>query len=223
MKCYLLSTNDSTSKKLFDSLPRENIDWHWITNKDDVYTCDGADYIFVFRWPYIIDEEVLCTQNFIGFHTSNLPDGRGGSPLHNQIMDGVVETKINAIKLVKEVDAGPIYLSVPITLQGTISDIWSTLAHVAPGMIKKIIKEKVIPKDQPAGSFLRYKRRKNNCVDQEDVDSLEKALRFIQMLDGENYPKAFLNTEKFHIEFERAQMKDGKIICDAHITLKEKA
>ena len=42
------------------------------------------------------------------------------------------------------------------------------------------------------------------------------------MLDGEGYPKAFIETEHFKIEFLRASLKPNGIISDAKIILKER-
>ena len=41
---------------------------------------------------------------------TDLPFGRGGSPLQNLIERGIKQTKISAIKCVKELDGGDIYL-----------------------------------------------------------------------------------------------------------------
>ena len=47
---------------------------------------------------------------------TDLPYGRGGSPLQNLIVRGHKETKISAIKVVKELDAGPVLSSLELML-----------------------------------------------------------------------------------------------------------
>ena len=42
------------------------------------------------------------------------------------------------------------------------------------------------------------------------------------MLDGEGYPKAFIETDQFKVEFSRASLKPNGIISDAKIILKER-
>ncbi len=42
------------------------------------------------------------------------------------------------------------------------------------------------------------------------------------MLDGEDYPEAFIETEHFKVEFSRASLKPDGIIADTKIILKEK-
>ena len=43
------------------------------------------------------------------FHMTDLPYGRGGSPLQNLIIRGYKKTNVVSNKCVGEVDAGPIY------------------------------------------------------------------------------------------------------------------
>lgn len=225
MKCCLLSSDVESARRLFSCVSQiASTEWHWVKDKSEAISTDfkSFEHIFVFRWPYIINEEDLKTSNFIGFHTSNLPEGKGGSPLQNQIMEGIYESKVNAIKLVPEVDGGPIYFSSPITLQGSIEDVWHTISLVAEKLIKKILLENPIPQAQPATEAKIYKRRKNNNIEKSDVKTIESLHRFIQMLDGEGYPQAFFETDDFRIELSRTSMKQGSILCDAKITLKEK-
>jgi methionyl-tRNA formyltransferase len=41
---------------------------------------------------------------------TDLPFGRGGSPLQNLISRKIYNTKLSAIRVVKELDAGPVFL-----------------------------------------------------------------------------------------------------------------
>jgi methionyl-tRNA formyltransferase len=41
------------------------------------------------------------------------------------------------------------------------------------------------------------------------------------MLDAEGYPRAFLETARFRLEFARAARRHGKIVADCTITLRE--
>lgn len=219
MKYALLSTDCRASRILYEKVSKTLNDWTWIKQKEDFQEAASFERVFVFRWPHIIKEDMLLLENFVGFHTSNLPDGRGGSPLQNQIVDGILESRINAIKLVKELDAGPIYASKPVTLQGTIEDIWATLANIASDMIIDIVKNKPEPTEQSKTTSTVYKRRRDNSLPTLHT-SIEKIYRFVQMLDGEGYPRASLEVGDVKIEFERASIKDGSVLCDARITLK---
>jgi methionyl-tRNA formyltransferase len=60
-----------------------------------------ADFIFLFRWPFIISDKVRSTTRakIVVFHTSELPKGRGGSPIQNQILEGKYTSRVNAIEM----------------------------------------------------------------------------------------------------------------------------
>ena len=47
---------------------------------------------------------------------TDVPFGRGGSPLQNLISRGIYETKISAFRCVAEMDAGPVYPKRPFSL-----------------------------------------------------------------------------------------------------------
>ena len=56
--------------------------------------------------------------NVLGFIWTDLPYGRGGTPLQNLILRGHQNTKLSAFKLVDEMDAGPIYLKADLFFRG---------------------------------------------------------------------------------------------------------
>ena len=54
----------------------------------------NPDYIFFPHWSYIIPKEIFENYTCIVFHMTDLPFGRGGSPLQNLIVRGMKETNI---------------------------------------------------------------------------------------------------------------------------------
>ena len=83
----------------------------------------------------------------ICFHTAPLPFGRGGSPIQNQIKLGFKRTKVCALKMEKILDAGPIYLTEKILLNGNLSDFKKNIKKIYI-MIKKILKRTKIKKQK---------------------------------------------------------------------------
>ena len=173
------------------------------------------DWIVLFHWSEIVPKEILDNSRCVVIHTGNLPKGRGGSPLQNQILDGVVGSKVNAIVMTDELDGGDIYCSLPITLQGSISDIWLSIADRAYELIKNCVINNPIPTKQK-GKVQQYKRNKNNIlpIDSNDVIEIHK---FIQMLDGDTYPNAFLDVGNFRLEFSRSKIDGNEILSDVKI------
>jgi len=86
-------------------------------------------------------------------------------------------------------------------------------------MIPKILENNLTPKEQQ-GDITTFKRRKPEESNIENLNTLEQLYDYIRMLDGEGYPKAFIETEHFKIELSRASRKHDGIITDAKIILK---
>ena len=89
---------------------------------------------------------------------TDLPYGRGGRPLQNLIVRGIKETVVSAIKCVKELDAGPIYLKMPLALEGTAQEILDRASVVIQQMVIKIVDGQAVLKDQ-VGDVVSFKRK----------------------------------------------------------------
>jgi len=151
---------------------------------------------------------------------TNVPFGRGGSPLQNLISRGIMETKLTALKMVEQFDAGPVYLQETLSLHGTAEEIYERSSLLAAKMIEQIIQSDIDPKEQE-GPVTIFKRRKP-AQSEIEVDNLDAVYDHIRMLDAEGYPKAFINYNGLKLEFSRACKYHGKIKCDVTITEGEK-
>jgi len=196
-------------------------DFHFIENKQEL-TVDllkeiNPKYIFFPHWSYLISEEIFHTFECIVFHMTDLPFGRGGSPLQNLISRGITHTKISAIKVVKELDAGPVYLKKELCLNGNAEEIFLRASVIISGMIDEIIGNDPIPMEQ-TGEPVFFKRRKPEMSNIERLKQLDQLYDQIRMLDADGYPNAFLENENFRFEFSRASYKsDNSIIANVRI------
>ncbi|WP_049042187.1 formyltransferase family protein [Clostridium sporogenes] len=192
-----------------------------VTNKRDL-TYEkvreiNPEYIFFPHWSWIIPKEVYETFNCIVFHMTNLPFGRGGSPLQNLIERGMENTKISAIKVDDGIDTGDIYFKESLNLNGTADEIFIRASEIIfKKMIPRIINEKTLPKKQ-SGEVIEFKRRKPSQSELFSNFDLEKIYDYIRMLDGEGYPRAFIKFGKYKLQFSRASLKNNKIIADVEI------
>ncbi len=111
---------------------------------------NNLDYIFVPFWSWYIPAEIYDNWEVVIFHLTDLPYGRGGSPLQNLIIRGIKDTKISAIRCVKEIDAGDIYTQRYLHIgQGTADEIYDiTDRIIREDMIPYILKTKPEPKPQ---------------------------------------------------------------------------
>ena len=176
-------------------------------------------YIFFPHWSYIVPEEIYNNFECVIFHMTDVPFGRGGSPLQNLIARGVYETKITALKCVSDIDAGPVYMKRPFFLYGTAEEIYLRAAKVVEEMIIDIVSNEPVPTEQK-GEIIYFERRKPEEGDISELATLEQVFDYIRMLDADGYPRAFLETGHFRLEFQRPAMKYGSVISDVIITKK---
>lgn len=177
----------------------------------------NPDFIFFPHWSYIIPQELYENYNCVVFHMTDLPFGRGGSPLQNLIDYGLKETKISAIKVNDGIDTGDIYLKSKLSLYGTADEIFMRSADVIfKEMIPNIINNNIIAYKQ-VGKVVEFRRRRPEQSEIKAEFELNKIYDYIRMLDGEGYPKAFVRFGQYRLEFSRASLKNGKIIADVEI------
>lgn len=175
-------------------------------------------YVFFPHWSHIIPASIFRNFECVIFHMTDLPFGRGGSPLQNLIAAGIYETKISAIKCVAEVDAGPVYLKQSLALYGSAEEIYLRASEVIQSMIIEIVRTNVVPNEQ-VGVPSFFKRRRPEQGSLLNAKSLKQAFDQIRMLDAEGYPHAFIDIGDFRLEFSRVSRKVDYLLADVKIKL----
>lgn len=200
---------------------KDNFNVHIITNKEDFNVENvlniNPSYIFIPHWSWIISEDISENFNCVVFHMTNLPFGRGGSPLQNLIERGIENTKISAIKVESGIDSGSVYMKKDLNLNGTAEEIFIRASNIIfKNMIPEIVSQNLTPIEQ-TGEVVEFKRRNPEQSEIKPDFDLEKIYDYIRMLDGEGYPGAFIKFGKYKLEFSRASFKGDKIIADVEI------
>lgn len=172
--------------------------------------------IFVTHWSYKVSSKILKKFECICFHTAPLPYGRGGSPIQNLILRKVKKSPVCAIKMTDKIDSGPIYLKKNISLNGSLNEIFERIADVIFIMITKIIKNKLIPKNQ-SGKPLYFKRINENESLINQFENLDSVYDKIRMLDSDEYPNAYYKFGNTIIKLQGAKTKKNYILCNAKI------
>jgi methionyl-tRNA formyltransferase len=174
-------------------------------------------YIFFLHWSWKVPESIIQPYECIAFHMTDLPYGRGGSPLQNLVVRGHRHTRLSALRMTESFDAGPIYLKRDLPLSGTAEEILIHAGRLSAQMIREIITAELQPKPQQ-GKPVMFKRRKPEQSRIPRRAELAALHDFIRMLDAEGYPRAFLVHKGFRYEFSRAALYDGRIVADVTIT-----
>ena len=176
--------------------------------------------IFIPHWSYIIPSAIFERYECIVFHMTDLPYGRGGSPLQNLIVRGLTATKLSALRVEVGLDTGPVYLKMDLSLSGTAEEIFVRVNKLVGKMRGEIIQNNLQPVPQE-GDPVVFKRRKPEQSDMSGLEKLEEIFDYIRMLDADGYPHAYIEKGEFRYEFTRASIKaDGSIVADVKITKK---
>jgi methionyl-tRNA formyltransferase len=201
-------------------------DWHYVGKQEELSLAYIRElrprYIFFLHWSWKVPPEVLAEVECVCFHMTDVPYGRGGSPLQNLIVRGHRETRLTALRMTSELDAGPVYLKRSLSIEGGAEEIYLRASALSAEMIQQIARDEMHALPQ-TGVAVNFKRRKPEESQIAKLDSLEQLHDFIRMLDAEGYPPAFLSHDGYRFEFSRSALYDGRIVADVHITLEPKA
>ena len=225
MSNYIILSQKSWNKSLLEDLSLKTDDnWVLISSKDDFNNDNlkkiNPDKIFIPHWSYLIPELIFNSYECIVFHMTDLPYGRGGSPLQNLILLGHKNTKISALQVESGIDTGDIYLKKDLSLNGTAQDIYERANEVISDMIVEIVKTKPVPIKQEGKPTL-FKRRKPLMSNMNDVESLDEVYDFIRMLDADGYPPAFLETSNCKFEFSKVSKQNDNTL-EAYVRIIKK-
>lgn len=183
-------------------------------------TDEGTRFSYVFfpHYSKIIPDLFLESHNCIGFHTGDLPMDRGGSPIQHKILKAEYSTFVSAIELVSEIDAGDLLSSEGISLEfGTIDEILKNISKAIARMVRTIITETPTPTPQTGvvGVSSRIKPQESR-LDLERL-TLVQIYDRIRMLDGLDYPRAYLEIGPHKFLLSEAKYGDGSLTFFAKI------
>lgn len=216
-EAIVIATTKSWNKKnalVFKERFGEKYDTFILTEKNELIyetlKTIQPQYVFFPHWSWIIPEYIFQRFNCVVFHMTDLPYGRGGSPLQNLIMRNTYETKISALKVDDGVDTGKIYMKTPFSVGlGSAEEILRKASQVIFfEMIPQILLTNPIPYSQ-SGKVKIFKRRKpeESDIKKALLRSLDDWYDFVRMLDGEGYPNAFLKVGSFKVTFKDVHRK----------------
>lgn len=198
--------------------------WHLITDPEDLTPAHvktiNPRYIFFPHWSDKVSAEIFKSYECVCFHMTDVPYGRGGSPLQNLIVRGHKKTKLTALRMNETMDAGPVYYKTDLPLEGTAEEILKRASMKSFDIIEAMIKNEpdAVPQE---GDPVIFKRRKPEEGDIAALEDIDKIYDYIRMLDAEGYPRAFIETEHFRIELENADLKNDEIKAHATIRIKK--
>jgi methionyl-tRNA formyltransferase len=222
---YVVTGSKPWNRRLFDdTLSKLPGRWHYVGSTEQL-TAEAVRaldprYIFFLHWSWKVPDEIVDGWECVCFHMTDVPYGRGGSPLQNLIARGHRQTKLTALRMTGAFDAGPVYMKEDLCLEGGAEEIYIRAAALSAEMVRRIAADEPAPLAQ-SGEAVVFKRRRPEESEIPRLDSLGALHDFIRMLDAEGYPRAFLDQQGFRYEFSRAALYDGRVVADVTITMPE--
>jgi len=167
-------------------------------------------YVFFPHWSRRIPKAVWDAYECVVFHMTDLPYGRGGSPLQNLITRGHEGTVISALRCTEGLDAGPIYLKRPLSLVGSAEEIFLRADRIIEEMIVDIQRDEPSPSEQ-VGEPEVFRRRRPEDGDLSALEGLDSWYDGIRMLDAAGYPPAHINVGRIRLEFSNVARRVGHL------------
>jgi methionyl-tRNA formyltransferase len=129
----------------------------------------NPDVIFFIGWSWIIPDEIINKYNSICIHPSKLPKYRGGSPIQNQIIDGINTSAVTLFKMNSDLDAGDIILQKDLNLDGDLEDILNRIETISIESINNIINK--LNKNEQLIYFKQNESQATYCKRRKPEDS----------------------------------------------------
>lgn len=224
MERFIVAANKSWHKELFDlRAPEIPGEWTYVGTPSELtpelVATISPRYIFFPHWSHIVPESILHRSDCVCFHMTDVPYGRGGSPLQNLIVRNHETTKLSALKMTRKVDAGPVFCKRELSLHGSAEEIFRRCARLTWDIIEHLILTNPVPVPQ-TGEVVEFSRRRREDGDLSNLSNLKEVYDYIRMLDAEGYPPAFLDNEEISYDFRNAKKVGDEI--HANVVIKSK-
>lgn len=114
-------------------------------------------YIFFAHWNWLVPKSIWYEHECVCFHMTDVPCD--SSPLQNLIMSGHTHTKLTALRMVEDIDAGLVYAKRDLELSGTAQEIYVKAGALSMEIMEWMVTQHPIP-DPQEGEVVTFKRRK---------------------------------------------------------------
>lgn len=135
----------------------------------------SADLALVMAYGHILRDAFLAQPRLgtVNLHASLLPRFRGASPIQAAIAAGERETGVSLMRLVRELDAGPVAdrETVPIGGRDTAAEVSERLAHASARLLARTLPRlaggrlEFVEQDAAQASYCRKLAREDGALD----------------------------------------------------------
>lgn len=169
---------------------------HQVTLHDRAQQLTEGDFLFLISCTEIIPATVYTRFRFpLVIHESDLPHGRGWSPLAWQILEGRHEIAVSLIEVSEHVDRGAIWKKSVLRLQGheLLDEINQRLMQVKFELVEYALAHHAHVEriEQKHTDATYYKRRTPEQSELDPRKSIESQFDLLRIADARRYPAFF--------------------------------
>lgn len=175
-----------------------------------VQDLSGGDICFILSFDKIVSPEFLTLHKYnVVCHASDLPKGKGMSPMSWQILEGATRIPLTMFEAAEGVDSGSIYKKVFFDLDGNelINDLRCKLAGNIHELVLDFVNNTeciVSNAKEQEGEESFYTRRRPSDSQVKITSSISDIFPLLRIADNEKYPVYFIrNGQKYILKCEK--------------------
>jgi methionyl-tRNA formyltransferase len=213
MRIAIITSRGSWKSDYFWELTR-----HWVANGHTVSTVYDAeeipkgDLLFILGFTFVLPPEILLqnTHNLV-VHESELPKGRGWTPIAWLVEGGSNRIPLTMIEAEKRVDAGQVYLRSEVSLEGheLVNEIRALVMGEIIEMCKRFVDcyEEVVSKARgQEGEASYFPRRNRESSRLNPAMTIAEQFDKLRIVDNHNYPAFFdYRGKRYTLKIEKAE------------------
>ncbi len=178
--------------------------------KHEVNEISSGELAFFLSCGQIVPPKILRKHHHnLVVHESNLPEGKGWSPLTWQILAEKNEIPICLFEAQETVDSGEVYIKDTLKFKGTelVEELRHVQAMTTIEMCLKFVREypEIVLKGQKQQGKSSYYKRRKPQNSQLDVDkTIREQFNLLRVVDNDRYPAFFeIDGERFILKVEK--------------------
>jgi methionyl-tRNA formyltransferase len=166
----------------------QNLDKEWssftVKTQEELLEVTASDpnwnVIILIGWSWKIPKKIIDSFLVVGMHPSDLPKYSGGSPIQNQIIDGLNSSKATLFKLNEEFDKGEIIDKEQYSLEGHLKDVLLEISNATKTLVLRFIKKypnnQYIEQHVVENNYKRLKPEQSKISLPTKIESIENAV-----------------------------------------------
>ncbi len=197
MKFKVAFLFDKNNDWIFNFFKKNKLDLDnfLIYNFFDLEEIENFDIVLILGYTKILPNQFLLKNRLnLVVHESDLPKGKGFSPIQWQLLEGKSEIKISLIEATSDVDSGGIFLQKNLEFNGT--ELYEEIREIQARGTFSIIKEFLenypnIKQKKQVGTESHYRRRTKKDGELDISKTIEENFNLMRIGNNQSWPSFF--------------------------------